>query len=172
MLWLTFWVSHSCTTSSLFICYVSFVHCMWVALICILHLMWNCGVGRVKISNKFLHLKSEYRCLLSYNRHAYSLWLVVATCWWPWTYIYINEWKFIQMDYVVSLLLQVSCCRGSSFGLPCLRLHAFQTGLAVAIPGRHAVEVCHCSVLVLVPPLRVLAVFEVPRMRNRLHLDI
>ena len=61
------------------------------------------------------------------------------------------------MDYVVSLLLSVSCCRGSSFWLPCLRLHAFQTGLAVAIPGRHEVEVCHCSLLVLVPPLRVLA---------------
>ena len=38
-------------------------------------------------------------------RHIYSLWLVVATCWWPWTYIYINKWKFIQMDYVASLLL-------------------------------------------------------------------
>ena len=48
--------------------------------------------------------------------------------------------------------LSSSCCRSSTFRLPCLRLHAFPTGLAVAIPVRHAVEVFHCSLPVLVLP--------------------
>ena len=46
--------------------------------------------------------------------------------------------------------LPSSCCLGSTFRLSRLRLHAFPTGLAVAIPVRHAVEVFHWSLPVLI----------------------